>query len=91
MLKQIKSLDILIILAAFLYGNLFAIQNSPLNWSFTLIFFIVFVLEFLSKTFYFLEHNKYNKNFFSYPCIITNTLKRGFLLGFFLEAFKVGS
>jgi len=119
LLKKLKSLDLLLLLYAFLYGNLFAIHNSRLNWNLLLIFFIVFFLEFISKTIYFIrdkelkiksnfnkdslvksklqpifqrlherEESKQNEN---YSCIIINTLKRGFLLGFFLEAFKVGS
>ena len=119
LLKQINSLDLLIVLYAFLYGNLFAIHNSRLNWSLILIFCIVFFLEFLSKTIYFIRYKEielksdFNKDWIvksklqpifqrfrerkkikqneNYPCIIINTLKRGFLLGFFLEAFKIGS
>jgi hypothetical protein len=34
---------------------------------------------------------KETKKISSYPYILTNTLKRGLLLGFFVEAFKVGS
>lgn len=119
LLKKLKSLDLLLLLYAFLYGNIFAIHNSWLNWNLLLIFFIVFFLELISKTIYFIrdKQQKIKSNFNkdsqvqsklqpifqrfhqkeeskqndSYSCIIINTLKRGFLLGFFLEAFKVGS
>jgi hypothetical protein len=86
-LKQLKSFDFLVLLVAFLYGNIFSIQNSEFNWSFFLIFFIAFLLEFLNKLVYLLQKKKK----FFYFSILINTMKRGFLLGFFLEAFKVGS
>jgi hypothetical protein len=122
--KVLNSFDFLIILSAFLYGNLFAIHNSNLNWNIFLIFSIVFGFEFINQTVYFIRYKfsknqifviKYKLNFcvdwilkskfksifesVTKPkednnlnfLILINTLKRGFLLGFFLEAFKVGS
>ena len=109
MLKQISFFDLFVLFCAFIYGNLFAIQYSRLNWNILLIFCIVLFLEFLNKTLYFfrkkevagylikekfqsiLPQFKEKKKIPSYPYILTNTLKRGLLLGFFVEAFKVGS
>jgi hypothetical protein len=34
---------------------------------------------------------KKRKKVFKYSFLLTNLVKRGFLLGFFVEAFKVGS
>jgi hypothetical protein len=108
MLKQITSFDFFLLFCAFIYGNLFAIHYSRLNWNIMLIFCIVFFLEFLNKTIYFFRKNevflvkeklqpiflpkfKQTNKILSYSYILTNTLKRGLLLGFFVEAFKVGS
>jgi hypothetical protein len=149
-LKQIEPFDFFILLCAFFYGNLFALQFSTINWGFLLIFIIVFFLEAINKFLYlllssskntFLEDNalskkrvsflereenakdfsikerpvlvpklinfekkmhvglgisyfltaKKRKKFFKYSFLFTNLVKRGFLLGFFVEAFKVGS
>ena len=131
------SIDILLLFCAFLYGNLFAMNYSGLNWGFLLIFCVVFFLEFVNKILYFFwgKHRlqgvslppkqsfgshlgqrkqtplPFTKNrvnpkierlrkviktanqntYFFYTFLSINTLKRGFILGFFLEAFKVGS
>nr|QJD22254.1 hypothetical chloroplast RF20 [Micractinium singularis] len=127
-LKKIKPFDFFLLLCSFLYGNIFAIQCSNLNWGFLLIFGIVFLIENLEKFAYmvfkanqqttdqkvtktlfffsssrsqkrgfwdqngFLQKNKTNSFFFTDATFfLFNSLKRGFLLGFFLEAFKVGS
>lgn len=146
-LKKILPLDFFILLAAFLYGNIFAIQYSTLDWGFILIFGVVIILEIIDKLVYLVFnrnqqqklgiHTKNNANFknfnrngfklklffdfwkrdaiFSSKKLLTfgfryfgikntsfskyfiwlffllNLLKRGFLLGVFLEAFKVGS
>lgn len=90
-----QPLDFFVFLFAFLYGNLFLISYSKLNWGILLIFCFVFFIEFLNKFLYFYFFNKNNSNEeikkISYPKILLNTVKRGFLLGFFIEAFKVGS
>jgi hypothetical protein len=167
--KYLEFFDLFIILFAFVFGNLFVIQNSQLNWNIPFILVIVLGLEFINKTLYcFAQQNflkskliwdknkdkkfydttpkkyikktkfgffestifwqinqmtfpaktmvgfkktiffvflksvfirvqivaeNFRKNFsmFFYIGLTLNTLKRGFLLGFFLEAFKVGS
>nr|NP_045773.1 hypothetical protein ChvulCp013 [Chlorella vulgaris]pir/T07201/ hypothetical protein 103 - Chlorella vulgaris chloroplast [Chlorella vulgaris]BAA57848.1 unnamed protein product [Chlorella vulgaris] len=99
--------DLLILLTTFLYGNLFAIQNCVLHWNFPVFIYILATVEFFNKIIYFLQEKKdvqstryffftkknkdvwRNPNF--YLSNILNTVKRGFLLGFFVEAFKVGS
>lgn len=113
LLKKINAFDFFILLCAFLYGNIFTIQCSTLNWGFVLIFGIVVLIEILEKNLYFfftnqkqeiyLKNTNFVFNFVEHgiPLLIKeetfssffllNTAKRGFLLGFFLEAFKVGS
>ena len=113
LLKKFNPFDFFILLCAFLYGNIFTIQCSTLNWGFVLIFGVVVLIEILEKSVYFFFTNqkqeicpKNTKFFFNFvehgiPLLIKektfssffllNTAKRGFLLGFFLEAFKVGS
>ena len=101
-LNQIHPFDFFILLYGFLYGNLFAIQCSNIDFNFLLIFVVVFFLELIQRFLYFSSYHKktfdsVSKNcvmrFFRLcsPFLVINTLKRGFLLGFFLEAFKVGS
>lgn len=127
-LKKVNPFDFFLLLCSFLYGNIFAIQCSNLNWGFLLIFGIVFLIENLEKFVYtvfktnqqtteqkttktlffissfrsqkrgfwdnhiFLPKNRTNSFFVTNaPFFLLNSMKRGFLLGFFLEAFKVGS
>jgi hypothetical protein len=118
-IKGFAPFDFFILLCAFVYGNIFTIQCSKLNWGFLLIFGVIFFIEILDKLFYFFlflffENKKKTKNLHknNQPNIfvnakllqfqfnienilniffLVNTLKRGFFLGFFLEAFKVGS
>ena len=88
--QKIQSFDFFLLLAGFLYGNLFGITFSQFNWGIFLIFLIVLTVEFLNKGLYFSSTVLKNKNKNSLE-ILLNTSKRGFLLGFFIEAFKVGS
>lgn len=125
-LIEIEPFDFFILLCAFFYGNLFALQFSNINWGFLLIFIIVFFLEAINKLLYFLFENikelsrkqepvfglkffnfrkkmdadsgvayflttRKTKKALKYSFILTNLVKRGFILGFFVEAFKVGS
>ena len=148
LLKKINSFDFFLLLCSFLYGNIFAIQYSTLDWGVIVIFGIVFFLELLNRFLYlffnlykknkvqnepsnsfldnfkfifksggvvkkdYVSNNELVKNRKTYniklvtqgrssnplnnfgtisPFFLLNTLKRGFLLGFFIEAFKVGS
>jgi len=103
---MVKAFDFLILLVAFLYGNIFTIQFSNLGWGFISIFFIIGLIEFLNQLLYLknIEINLWpitkvikiylfdeNKEKQQQIKIILNTIKRGFILGFFIEAFKVGS
>jgi hypothetical protein len=110
MLQKIQPLDLFILLFAFIYGNLFVITFSKMNWGILLIFFIVLFFEFLNQLIYLLFNPKnsasqirnqvilisikpefYGNKKRNYISFLLNTFKRGFLLGFFIEAFKVGS
>lgn len=110
--QEIRPIDLFVLLCAFLYGNLFVITFSGMNWGLLLISFIVVFLEVLNTLLYFSffkkksQKKKTNKilpvffsSWFSAKkkntgislSFLVNTIKRGFLLGFFIEAFKVGS
>jgi hypothetical protein len=131
MLHQNKALNFFTLLFAFLFGNLFILTYSSLNWSLFLIFSIIFLLELgtqfmYSRVFFYRKQRKNLKLGFVPKTAISgpdwfpknvvwplwkrdgfasnfgtggptvffislNTMKRGFLLGFFIEAFKVGS
>lgn len=113
MFKNFQPFDLLILLFAFLYGNLFVITFSSFQWGLFVIFFVVFILELVNKLLYqsfFQRNNKKQRsdnNFISKAEFLRKekefkkpiksffflllTFKRGFLLGFFVEAFKVGS
>lgn len=107
-LKKLNPFDFFILLCAFLYGNIFTIQCSKLDWGFLLIFGVVVFIEILDKFFYSCFHKNQQKNHKTKDFVkaklvqfkagsilntflLLNTFKRGFFLGFFLEAFKVGS
>lgn len=104
-LQNVNPFDFFLLLCFFVYGNIFTIQCSSLNWGFFLIFGIVIFLEIIDNLFYIsfnftkqkLNHfsTRFSKRNLSFsknsPFFLLNTIKRGFLLGLFLEAFKVGS
>ncbi len=100
LLKNINSFDFFLLLCAFVYGNIFSIQCSKINWGFFVIFGIVFLIE-ISEIVFYLDFNSNKKTpsrtipYFSFfrisPFCLVTTMKRGFLLGIFVEAFKVGS
>ena len=84
--KNLKNLSwlVFLIFIAFIFGNLFGISTKNINSSYLYIFLII--IEFISFL-------KYSKNIVR-ENFITNNLnvfKRGFLIGIFIEAFKVGS
>ena len=132
------SWKLLILLTSFLFGNLFGINFSGINWNFSLIFFIVLFLECLNflisinfkqlvtkSSFFSLKNNLgqyfqlkkkkqlpiYQNQFWSRDLpvpkqsgtkvnfgkgvetmkTVLESFRRGFLLGIFVEAFKVGS
>jgi hypothetical protein len=75
---------VFLIFLAFIFGNLFGISTKNLNSISSFIFLII--IEFIS-------YLKYSKNIVKENFITNNlnVLKRGFLIGIFIEAFKVGS
>lgn len=104
--KNLKSLSLLFLLISFIFANLFGLNFHFIKWNIFSIFFLSMLLEvgnFLStrlkkkSKFLFLNLNsrqKKEKNFQFLSQLISSFfdyLKRGFLLGIFLEAFKVGS
>lgn len=89
--SEIQPFDFFILVYAFLYGNIFAVQYSTMPWGGLLIFGIVFFLEISQRGLYLLSALNSQKRFLRFSFFFLNTLKRGFLLGFFVEAFKVGS
>nr|YP_009106642.1 hypothetical chloroplast RF20 [Dicloster acuatus]AIT95459.1 hypothetical chloroplast RF20 [Dicloster acuatus] len=87
-LKKNNIFFIFCVLLSFLGGNIFGLNSK--NFLFiqpeTLFFVFPLLIEFLNIFIYKLKR-KYTKNF--YLTIIS--IRRGFLLGIFLEAFKLGS
>ena len=87
------SLLILSILIAFIYGNIFGISSKriPDPLVFTICF--ILVLELISF-FKFSKNIQIMENYISKQNLLStdlNAAKRGFLIGIFIEAFKVGS
>jgi hypothetical protein len=84
--KNLKNLSwlVFLIFLAFIFGNLFGISTKNINSTYLYIFLII--IECISFI-------KYSKNDLTKHFILNNlnVLKRGFLIGIFLEAFKVGS
>lgn len=105
MLKFFKIFDFLLLLLGFIYGNLFAMNLSNLDWNVFFLFFIVFLCELLNKLIFSFFKMKPEKNYLAIKknkkrkktqtkntlVILVNIIKRGVLLGLFLEAYKVGS
>jgi hypothetical protein len=90
MLKKISlknlSISLLLILIGFSFGNFFGISSKITQNSFIFIFISIFFVE-LIGFFQYSKNNMNNQLIIEY----LNTLKRGFLIGILVEAFKVGS
>jgi hypothetical protein len=83
--KQI-SISLLFVLTGFSFGNFFGINSKLMEKSFFLILLLICLIELIT----FLQYGRNEKStlfFFKH----LNTFKRGFLIGIFVEAFKVGS
>ena len=96
--------DLLFLFLSFIYGNLLTLNSQWLNWNSASIFTIIFCFEFIN---FFQYYNAKTKriffsnrlfrplSFFSKkkPSFFFTLmlLRRGALLGIFIEAFKVGS
>jgi len=87
-LSQISFL-LLSLFLAFISGNMFGILSKIIN-PFLFLLITLFFLELLNFVNF---SKKVKNNYFSNKKIIVffNTAKRGFLIGIFVEAFKVGS
>ena len=97
--KKFEAIHLYFLISGFILGNLFGINSNLIFWNGFCIFAVVLVLEiinglnskfFLTEKKIFKEDSLYviQKNTFIF---YLNLMKRGFLLGIFLEAFKVGS
>ena len=103
--KIFKSLSLLFLLTSFIFANLFGINFNFINWNLFSIFSIPLSFELVNFfTNKLKNNNKLNNiiqnknpesiNFYTSNYLILfifDSLKRGFLLGIFIEAFKVGS
>jgi hypothetical protein len=87
-LKKNINILIFIILLSFLFGNIFGLnsQNLLIKSPGVLFFIFPFIIEILNFISFFL---KKESNTYFYVTIIS--IRRGFFLGIFIEAFKLGS
>lgn len=88
------SLLLLSIFLAFICGNIFGILSKLLN-PFVLMVLTLLIFELINYFKFALKskikiENQSSKNLNQIP-IFLNVIKRGFLIGIFVEAFKVGS
>lgn len=84
---------IFLLFFAFICGNVFGIYSKTADNISLFLFITIINIEFISflkykKKCQSLEQELINSNFFTK---FINVLKRGFLIGLFVEAFKVGS
>ena len=86
--KKNINLIIFFILLSFLFGNIFGLNSKNFLFDSPGVLFFIFplVLEIINFLVFFQKKNS-NKKF----CFIMISIRRGFLLGIFIEAFKVGS
>lgn len=103
--KIFKSISLLFLLTSFIFANLFGINFNFIKWNLFSIFSIPLLLEIFNFfTTKLKNNNRFNKiiknknnesvNFYKSNNLLLflfDYLKRGFLLGIFIEAFKVGS
>lgn len=84
--KKIQTFSFLLLLIGFIFGNLFGLNFHFIKWN----IFSIFVVSFLLEIGNFFQNRSKNCKLYS-KFLIFNYFKRGFLLGIFIEAFKVGS
>jgi hypothetical protein len=87
------SLWIFLLFLAFSCGNIFGMYTKNINNFYFYILINIIVVELISFIKYSKKFQLYEK-YISHDNFLTksfNTLKRGFLIGIFVEAFKVGS
>ena len=94
------ALDILILFFSFIYGNLLIVNSNFLIWNIVSIFKLILIFELFTWLFLTFSSKEEKvktakKQFFFYKWNIwasaLSLIKRGLLLGIFIEAFKVGS
>ena len=88
-LKKNTNVLVFFVLFSFLFGNIFGLNSQILliNSSGFLFFIFPLIIEILNFLIFCLK--KQNSN--TYLCLIFISIRRGFFLGIFLEAFKLGS
>jgi hypothetical protein len=87
-LKKNINVLIFLVLSSFLFGNIFGLNSKILLRSPEILFFFFpLLIEILNFITYKLKQ-KFSKNNFYITFI---SIRRGFLLGIFIEAFKLGS
>ena len=82
---KFQEINFFFILFSFLLGNLFGINSKLIFWDTISLFLIPIILELINS----INSKKIIK--IDGLLVVLNSIKRGFLLGIFLEAFKVGS
>ncbi|KAL6766047.1 hypothetical protein ACKKBG_P80035 (chloroplast) [Auxenochlorella protothecoides x Auxenochlorella symbiontica] len=84
-----------LLLCSFIFGNLIGIYSKKISYNFFSLFFFNIILELLNffnySFFDVLSKQTHKNSIIKKMKIIINIFKRGFLLGIFLEAFKLGS
>jgi len=88
---KFQGINFFFILFSFLLGNLFGINSKLIFWNGISLFFIPMVLELINSINSKNLVNTKKTAKIDALLIVLNSIKRGFLLGIFLEAFKVGS
>jgi hypothetical protein len=98
--KIITSFSLLLFLTGFILGNLFGINFYFIKWNTFSIFLVPGFLELgnflsnrLNNEYSNFKNEEWNQNSKSklFQIKLFDSIKRGFLLGIFIEAFKVGS
>lgn len=101
--KTFNSFSLFFLLVGFILGNLFGINFYFIKWNIFSIFLVPILLELTNFVLFSLKKNTTNVYFSKKHLTkkvdnkkkinfsILQILKKGFLLGIFIEAFKVGS
>jgi hypothetical protein len=91
-LKKNTNVLVFFVLFSFLFGNLFGLNSQIIliNSSGFLFFIFPLIIEILNFLIFCLKKQNYNTHSYN-TCLIFISIRRGFFLGIFLEAFKLGS
>ena len=96
-LKKNISLLVFFILFSFLFGNIFGLNSQIIFMNSSGILFFIFplIMEILNFINFFIFHKKKafikQKKIYYNLSLIFISIRRGFFLGIFIEAFKLGS